>query len=493
MRGALSDLAQQQTDIQEQGSVRSNGSAEKLSTMQQEVNTTRQLVDKMNQNITVWVAEERKAMDEERESWKEEVSDHRTDRKEGVEDLKKLLHEAGVAYLSKFDSFTKEVSARDDASKVVMQQMIENFRSTLDQHLQTEQSKAENEAKETQRVLIDLQDQIGVMREQLEHKDQEMPSQDVSSDHNTQEDETASLRERILQLEKEVSKTNDLQTRWHTDIETVDSIRTKLKSLQHLPSQVNAYNEQLATILQLSNLVDATSCSLVEHDTWVQQQLGTSHGKVDTIVVTPPGTAMRSHSTESINVKNPTETFGGETRNGTTDDLPGTTHQNRSDIGSRRVQVHSPAELHSPSSPPSIEQEQKRRRVPVSVRPILKASSLSSSQESTVMHQSTAETETELGPVQESSKPVATMGNANMSSHRSMLAEISSGFIVDKSDVNAFTLPRITDFQHGGTIQQNPASPNKQKREVRGYDEPSLKRVKMLKSLKQRQAIEPEG
>ncbi|OAA51844.1 hypothetical protein NOR_00437 [Metarhizium rileyi] len=487
----LSGLAQQQKDIQEQGSTKSNESIGRLNTMQAEVNSVRQLCENISENMTTWFTEERTVVNEERDLWGKRVVCRLNEGNERIDELEKIVHEAGHTCLSKFDSFGTAVATRDDETKLALQNMMDNFRCALDQDLHVEKLKAEYDATQTQKALAALEDHVVSISKQLKEYEARPSNLMGSSGQDTQDEEVVSLRDKISHLEKEASKNADLQKRWHSDIEIVDSVRSKLKSLQQLPSQHDGYSEQLAKFSQVSSMLDSASNYLAEQEIWVKQQLGTSSPQIDSNVVTPPWTVKQLSSSRLLNPDDrahDSQISKIDRLIGIESDGVKTTQHSHPENGSKRVQVQSPTEVHSPSSPPSIEQEQKRRRIPVTMRPILKANSLASSQESFTTQEQSNETETELGPVPESRKIMTTISNASMASQR-IIAEISSGFITDKAEESIFSLPRVADFQPPLEAVPSQVIPLKRKFGVDGDECTKFKRDKVLSGLMNRPGI----
>lgn len=481
MRSALSDLSQQQSEMQEQNAVKGQDFISRLNAVQGTVDKTQQLCDKNGRNMSAWFTEERNTMNEERSSWNNMVVQQLIDRNERIENLKRTVHEARRSYLSKFDAFSETVAIRDDKTRLLMQQMVDEFQCVMDQTLHQEKAKAEFDVKETQRVLTNLEHQIGKMSEQLERVEAKTPNQIDSNEHKRQHEEALCLREKIQQLEKEASETTSLQNRWHSDIQMVDKIRSEMKQLQHLSPQVSECTQRVAKLSNITKVLDSTSEYLVEQEKWVKQQLCPCPTQVNPNMVTPPRTAVQQHTSQPIEVCSSESTIDANLQLGV--DLEsgkmGSTQYSRPEHVVKRVQVHSPAEVHSPSSPPSVEQEQKLRRIMVAMRPILKANSLSSSQESTTVEQQYNETETELGPVQEARRTVASTRSTSAASQK-IIDEISSGFITDRSDNEFFSLPRVTDYQP--SLKALPCQNVRQKRQLEEDDRepPKTKRIKLL-------------
>lgn len=490
MRTALSDLTKQQTNMQDQFAAEIYDSIRKLDTVHGDVTSNRELCQHIGEEMTTWFTKERDVVNAERDSWKKDVVRLLNEGNDRTEDLEKIVIASGHTCLSKLDSLNTTMATRDDETTAAWQQIIDRVQSSLDQNLHLVRLNAGYSPEETQRILAGLEGLVVSISEHLVRSEARVANQGKPSQHDEQNDAAASLQDKILQLEKEVSKTTDLQKRWHSDIQIVDSIRSKLKTLQQLPSQIDGCSEQLAKFSRVSSMLDSASTDLGKQETWVKQQLGINLPQVNSNVVTPPrtidqlqpGQLMDPNYNQSENTKNDRVIR-------TENDEILTTQNSNSEFGPKRVQVQSPTEAHSPSSPPSIEQEQKRRRIAMAVRPILKANSLFSSQESiTAQHQSN-ETETELGPILESRKTTTTISSASAASQK-IIADISSGFVTDKSEETFFNLPRVTDFQPHLKVVPSQVISQKRKFKLDGGECPKLKRVKLISDLKNEISIE---
>ncbi|KIE03558.1 hypothetical protein MAJ_00089, partial [Metarhizium majus ARSEF 297] len=490
MRTALSDLTKQQTNMQDQFAAEIYDSIRKLDTVHGDVTSNRELCQHIGEEMTTWFTKERDVVNAERDSWKKDVVRLLNEGNDRTEDLEKIIIASGHTCLSKLDSLNTTMATRDDETKAAWQQIIGRVQSSLDQNLHLERLNAGYSPEETQRILASLEGLVVSISEHLVRSEARVANQGKPSQHDEQNDAAASLQDKILQLEKEVSKTTDLQKRWHSDIQIVDSIRSKLKTLQQLPSQIDGCSEQLAKFSRVSSMLDSASTDLGKQETWVKQQLGINLPQVNSNVVTPPRTIDQLQPGQLMDPNyNQSENSKNDRVISTENDEILTTQNSNSEFGPKRVQVQSPIEAHSPSSPPSIEQEQKRRRIAMAVRPILKANSLFSSQESiTGQHQSN-ETETELGPILESRKTTTTISSASAASQK-IIADISSGFVTDKSEETFFNLPRVTDFQPHLKVVPSQVISQKHKFKLDGGECPKLKRVKLMSDLKNEISIE---
>ncbi|EFY90473.1 hypothetical protein MAC_03467 [Metarhizium acridum CQMa 102] len=495
MRTALSDLTKQQTSMQDQFAAEIYDSIRKLDTVHGDVTLNRELCQHIGEEMTTWFTKERDVINAERDSLKKDVVRLLNEGNDRTEDLEKIVIASGHTCLSKLDSLNTAVATRDDETKAALQQIRDRVQSLLDKNLHLETSNAGYDPKDTQRILASLEGLVVSISEHLGQSGARVANQGKPSQHDEQDDAAVTLQDKISQLEKEVSKTTDLQKRWHSDIQIVDSIRSKLKILQQLPSQIDGCSEQLAKFSRVSSMLDSASTDLAKQETWVKQQLGINLPQINSNVVTPPRAADQLKPSQLMDPNdryNQPENSNNDREMSTESDEIRTTQNSNSEFGQKRVQVQSPTEAQSPSSPPSIEQEQKRRRIPMAVRPILKANSLSLSQESIVVQHQSNETETELGPILESRKTTTTISSASAASQK-IIADISSGFITDKSEETFFNLPRVTDFQPQLKVVPSQVISQKRKFKLDDGECPKLKRVKLISGLENKLSIESQA
>ncbi|KHO01727.1 uncharacterized protein MAM_00728 [Metarhizium album ARSEF 1941] len=490
IRTALGDLIKQQINMQDQLALGGHDSAEKFNILRDDVTSTRELCEHIGKEVTAWFTEERNVANAKQDTWEKNVIRLLNEGNDVAAELKNAVHTAGDTCLSKLDSLSNAVATSDDETKMLLQQHTDCVQKFLKEELNLEKLNVDYDPKETQRVLASLEGIVVSISEHLKHSEGRAASQGDSSQHNKQDEAAVSLQNRILQLEREVSKTTDLQKRWHSDIQIVDSIRSRLKSLQQLPSQVDGYSEQLAKISRVSCMLDSASTYLATQETWVKQQLGAGP-QVDRSVATPPRTMEELRPNQLMGsddrYHHPDDSKSDRVPSSQSDKICATQH-NHSEFGPRKVQVQSPMEAHTRSSPPSIQQEQKRRRIPVTVRPILKANSVSSSQESVSVQLQSNGTETELGPILESKKTTTAIRSACAASQK-IIADISSGFITDQSEDTFFNLPRVTDFQPPLQVLPSQAISQKRTFEVDGDECAKVKRAKALSGLKDKLSV----
>lgn len=151
------------------------------------------------------------------------------------------------------------------------------------------------------------------------------------------------LSAKVQQLEGEVSMSRELQEKWQLNMETVESLRTRVAAAcQRLP-RVEIMAAKLDNIVRLNSFIHSTAQYLSKEKVWVQQQLaGRNICEGDPMDVDKKIHTQADHDTQIQQFF--TQPFQSET------------------FEDRKVQMRSPGDFGSPSPPPTVQQEQKRRR-----------------------------------------------------------------------------------------------------------------------------------
>ncbi|CAG9999023.1 unnamed protein product [Clonostachys byssicola] len=187
----------------------------------------------------------------------------------------------------------------------------------------------------------------------------------------------ASLTRKIGNLEQELKNTEMIRGQWHQGLTSVNTFRAKLEAVAQRLPKVEAIAAKLNGITRLNEVIDSTSRFFDAEKQWLKtelsgrskvgesnpdDQLGSnmiiSSASQDPILklnslAFPPELLPTSRKVESLIEEN----------------------LHAEDASRRKVLVYSPTgDSESPSPPPSIGQEQKRRREAVRPRSILRSS-----------------------------------------------------------------------------------------------------------------------
>ncbi|KAK2590775.1 hypothetical protein QQS21_011545 [Conoideocrella luteorostrata] len=486
VRAGLGRLAQQQVGMSETVAENHNSATTVIETIGDDLRKTQEVCGNIGHTLESWAKEERHLMSEERSSWKKNTVLLLVQRSERIDALERKFDAVIQSYVSKFDLLNDSLATKNEAKQMI-QHAMDEFRHVLDHGLSQEKAKAEHDSKQTQFTLNNVEVQISTIIDQLKRVEAQKPYPMGPDDRDKDiAKATSSLQQKIHELEAEAKVTEDLRNRWHSDIEMVNSMRSSLKTVQDMVPQIDRHNQEFSKIAGFGNILENTSRYMAQEHKWIKRYLreltAGSTGIETSVIMTPPLTGTQQNQSSQRIKEHDGSEWGCHglipAHDSSAENNSTTPSQNGLlEATTKRVQVQSPLEAYSALSlsAPSVQQEQKRRRDPVKVRPILKSNASSSSQESTGWELCN-EAETELGPIQERKRATSVLSSAS----QKIIHEISSGFITEKTNENISDLPRVTDFEphpgapDGASIPQMREVGNQQDKEG-----PESKRVKL--------------
>jgi hypothetical protein len=219
---------------------------------------------------------------------------------------------------------------------------------------QTEHWTAENSLRETRAKLQALTDGT----EKMQQLEEQLTSQDTL---------ISQLRSRIEAHELQAEAHRELSRRWQQDVEAVDRIRSEIRSIESQVSDVEELGQGFERLMRVHDVLNSTAEYLTEEQGWVQAQL--------LATTQPTARAIGGGAYSDRHGKPSTVEISGRATPGTSQVLGTSPTQ---DWERRRVVVQSPSgSIRSPSPPPSIEQERKRRRAGFETQSILRVSAIS--------------------------------------------------------------------------------------------------------------------
>ncbi|KAK1251904.1 hypothetical protein MKX07_007383 [Trichoderma sp. CBMAI-0711] len=253
------------------------------------------------------------------------------------------------------------------------------------------------------------------------------------TDHNTcklhatltsEREAAAQLRRQIQGLEQKDQETEELRNQWLKDIEVVDTIRSQLKAIKERIPQIENCDKKLDRIVEISRSIQSSASYLATEREWVQAEL---EGKMPRPVASEPGTsceATKISMARSIEVPEVTERCVV-----------------KEDVISRKVTVHSPDPGEgSPLPPPTVMQEQKRRREITQLRSILKTHALPGAHETGDLEGPSARPQANHGKPSPSLN--GSLNKSTSTSAKDMVAEIRSRLL--RHD---WSFPTVADFE----------------------------------------------
>ncbi|KAH0492688.1 hypothetical protein TgHK011_007630 [Trichoderma gracile] len=234
----------------------------------------------------------------------------------------------------------------------------------------------------------------------------------------------AQLRRQIQGLEKKAQETEELRNQWLKDIETVDTVRSQLKAIEERMPQVDNYDKKLDRIVEISRSIQSSASYLATEREWVQAEL---ENRMPNPTAPEPGTSC--DATEIPLARSIEAPEVAERR------------VFKEDIISRKVTVHSPDPGEgSPLPPPTVMQEQKRRREITQLRSILKTHALPGAHEAGDLEGPCARPQAIFGKSGQSLNGSVTKSTS--ASAKDMVAEIRSRLL--RHD---WSFPTVADFE----------------------------------------------
>lgn len=226
---------------------------------------------------------------------------------------------------------------------------IEEALGNLKRHQQEERERTssnfEQKIRESIEANKELQTQLNEAKAMLSSNP--FPADEEIADQLREEQRTSSaLREQIQQLETQSTFSRELESKWQANIDTIDSLRTKVTSASHHLQRVEGMAAKTDYISRTNAFINSTAQFLAHQRVWVDQELEEIAGTKTCIA-----------DTESHQPGSPAADLEGN-RN----DFTNLGHWSREGPSDRKVHVRSPEDFGSPSPPPSVAQEQKRRR-----------------------------------------------------------------------------------------------------------------------------------
>ncbi|KAM0248276.1 hypothetical protein ACHAQJ_009517 [Trichoderma viride] len=249
---------------------------------------------------------------------------------------------------------------------------------------------------------------------QTDHKTHELRAT-LQSEHEA----AVQLTRKLQTLEQKAQESEVLRDRWLREIQTVEMAREQMKAILEQTSPVETYDKKLDRIVEINRSIQSSTSYLATENQWVQQELAARIPKpsIETDKNLP---ALSTIS------------------NGMTENRP----LAKEDAACRKVTVHSPDSGEgSPSPPPTVMQEQKRRREITQLRSILKSHVQSGAIESGSIEGPSVTLQ--VNP----SKPPGQFSNTSLNkkssfSSKEMVAEICSRMV--RQD---WSFPTVADFE----------------------------------------------
>ncbi|KAH7319769.1 hypothetical protein B0I35DRAFT_478089 [Stachybotrys elegans] len=255
----------------------------------------------------------------------------------------------------RIQSLASLVETNDRGLQDRLEELATDLHLKLDQSFQLEKEHSSQKLIDSETRRVTIENQLAEARQKLKK---------LEADQNAVEQQdrstTAQLLEKIQHLENQARATGELRERWSHDNEVIGSLRSQLSSMLQAMPRLEDVQGKLNDIQNMNQCIHSTANYLRTEREWVQQQLqNRQQPSPHPARATPEGQSLQFNT-------------NGE-------ELKGASTQEK-DIR-RKVVVNSPSIEKSPS-PPSVQQEQHRRRMGTQPRSILKFTTTSAPEQS---------------------------------------------------------------------------------------------------------------
>lgn len=298
-----------------------------------------------------------------------------------IDDLSRRLQLTGEDYAARVESIMNKVSIDESGVAKLLEQSITELRVSLCEQFQKEREVSLDNLKQLQVTKESLQTELDTARQQLRHaearKEQCAGSSNLAVSNDAES--IVDLQTKVNTLEADAEANSELRRRWLQDLNGIDFLRSSLSSLSGRLPQIESISDKLSQITQLNSFIQSTAQYLSSEQKWIKTQLSSKHAcnlsDLDQIIPVSESKHEKGKDAHRSEAQHQQRQFRNDAR--TNPDVAEPVSVDT--VSRRRVIVKSPTlEPESPSTPPSIEQEQRQRRESTMPRSILRSVSAAS-------------------------------------------------------------------------------------------------------------------
>ncbi|KAH7157820.1 hypothetical protein B0J13DRAFT_650514 [Dactylonectria estremocensis] len=384
---------------------------------------------------------------------------------------------------NKIDAINGITLQRDDEKKKHLQELIESIQNTIDNGFKETNARADKERAQIQSFQAILETHFEEVEEKLNKPSPgESDSAVLRQALNEEQKIATDLRQQLTQLERDASTSKGLNERWRKEIEAVNAMRDQLKDITERLPQVKVLEAKLQHVIQGNQAISSTASYLAAERLWVNQQLGNqsesdiSDDDIDQKRQAPREGNWRDGRITPSSSGQPMTTNPPKILMDLCD--PGRGITSREEYLGRKVVVNSPRDnTDSPFPPPSIEQEQLRRREAATPRSILRTPA-SSAQDSM------QEPQLPRIPLHQdkynrlaTGKPSSTAATAK----QEVIDQIRSGLVQPRQLQSHYDFPTVADFKRDAKCHWDEKDATVKKRlsdSIEQEQSPSTKKMK---------------
>ncbi|KAF4992197.1 hypothetical protein FGRMN_7328 [Fusarium graminum] len=395
--------------------------------------------------------------------------------------LEETLHQVSQDWSNKLDVIRSTMRESDEQAKECLQKAIREIRTALEDKLQEEKTASEKDISRSEAIQGVVKAHLEQVNLQLERLSPNHPEPQFLHKALAEEREkTQALQEQVVRLENDSGISDELNQRQRQDLQAIEALKSQLQGMSEQVPRAETLNTTFNKMVDLNQMLQSTALYLSKERQWVSGQLVISSQDVSPRNPQQNNTGIESvyfsgNRSEEPVVRLPIQ--GTDTKLSTSlSDLSSLDVHSQGERYRRKVTVASHAlEASSTAPPPSITQEQLRRREAILPRSILRpATTLSQEAEPSRAHMNQSQY----------NRPVMAKGSSLTGfANPAVVEQIRSGLIQPKIKRPGWEFLTMEDFAK--EIQPNSRddvkSSDKHSIAVAGEAEniaPAMKRVK---------------
>lgn len=307
-----------------------------------------------------------------------QVIEQLADRESKIGKLEETLRQVSQDWSRKLDTMRSAMHDSDEQAKKHLQTAVQEIRIQLEEKLQEEKMASEQDISRSEAMQATLKTHLEQVKLQLEGvSSNDSESQLLRETLAEERRKTCALQEQLAKSESDSKANGELCQKQHQDLRAIETLKSQLQDMSGQVPRVETLNTTFNKMVDLNQMMQSTALYLSKERHWVNEQLSTTSQDVD---IHNPQT--NTSGTESVY-------FGGKrseepaarvcTQSTDTKLTASLSDLSTLDVHSqgeryrRKVTVASPAlGVSSTTQPPSITQEQLRRREASIPRSILR-------------------------------------------------------------------------------------------------------------------------
>ncbi|RFN48098.1 hypothetical protein FIE12Z_7649 [Fusarium flagelliforme] len=417
---------------------------------------TRQSCEELKNNWAGFAASDSVWKDSFKEKFHNEVISQLKDRESKIDKLEETVHRVSREWAQKLDIMKASVTDNHEQAKKALQGAFREIGETLEKRIQEEKVVSHEDISKSEALRNTIETHLQQVRLQLEAASSNEPETQLLREALSEErTKTSALKEQVVNLQNDVGTSNEICQRERQDLNAMETLKRQLEAMGEQVPHVENLNTTFNKMIDLNQVLQSTALYLNKEHNWVKGQLGAK----------TQGSGIGTESAHFQEQRHEELLTGFQTKD---TDVKQSTNLNdlstinvhvQGDRYRRKVVVTSPAlEASLPAPPPSVAQEQQRRRESTVPRPILR-STTASTQDAELVRAA-------VNHDQYNRPVMARASSAAGGANPFVVEQIRSGLIPTKPRDQGWDFPTLEDFTRESALRGKDEVKQNQKRNI---------------------------